>query len=79
MEITQLEQDSGFLALDKKTLPKETDLDSFVKHAINNQHEYIGFNYKDRTKFLEDNGYKLTRENYINADLPTKPKAKNKR
>lgn len=28
-----------------------------------------GVNHKDRTKFLKDNGHKVTRENMINPDL----------
>lgn len=34
---------------------------------------YVG--YDDRKQWLKDNGYRFTRANMANSDLPSKPKA----
>lgn len=35
--------------------------------------EGIGVSFEDRIKFLEDNGYEVTRENLVDPSLSTKP------
>jgi len=33
----------------------------------------VGVNHEDRVNFLQDNGYKVTRENLIDPELSAKP------
>lgn len=35
---------------------------------------FTGVDYESRTKFLKDNGYELTRRNYMSGELSAKPK-----
>lgn len=72
--ITEVEIKSGFVARNKKLLPKTTDVDEFMEYVIPriDTAEFIGVNYKDRVEWLEANGYELTRANLINPNLSTK-------
>lgn len=72
--ITDIEKKSGFIARNKKSLPKTTDIDEFIKQVIPgiDSGEFIGVMYADRVEFLEANGYEVTRANLIDASLSVK-------
>ena len=67
------EKDQGVFAYTERTTTRTMTLEEFL--AIFNQApgDFHQLNYKDRTKFLKDNGYELTRENLF-ADLSAQPK-----
>lgn len=73
--ITDIEKASGFIARNKKSLPKKiNNVDEFIDYVIPrlNNGEFVGVNYKDRVQWLEANGYEVTRAHLIDASLSTK-------
>lgn len=68
--LTKIEETTGFVALNEKDLPKTTDKKEFVENALNNA-KFTSVDYKKRVKWLEYNGYEVTRENITNNHLPT--------
>lgn len=75
-KFSEWEKEKGLLyikATDKQLAGDVTEqefLDAVVDEAGHYPHS---LNWDDRTKFLQDNGYDLTRENYINPDLSARP------
>lgn len=68
------EIDQGIFAYEPSKFGSKTlTLEEFQVIIDKNPGGFHGVNYKDRTKFLKDNGYELTRENLF-ADLSAKPK-----
>lgn len=76
--VTKLEQETGLIARDEKHLPKKSvgSAKEFSDFVHENYDNFVSINWDDRTKFLKDNGYKLTRQNLIDGDLSAKPKKK---
>lgn len=68
------EKDRGLFAKDLGQFKssKEMTQDEFLQLFYANSGSFVGVNYKDRVKFLEANGYEVSRENLI-ADLSAKP------
>lgn len=62
MEEWEKQLDGLFVDYDPKRKLKRSEI-----HSAN----YVGIDKEFRTDWLQRNGYELTRENYINADLPT--------
>jgi len=76
MEITKLEKDAGFVAIDPKKLPKVDTVEEFMQHYFEHPNDFAGVDYEQRVKFLKDNGYKLTRANLIDPSLSVIPPKK---
>ena len=74
------EKEKGAFANDTKKYPgnKKMTESEFMDAFLGNQTEFTGVNYEDRVKFLEDNGYKVTRDNLLNPELSSKPPKKSK-
>ncbi len=71
--ITTLEKEHGILLLGKIDETKKLTDEEFGE-LIKDHHNFVGVNYEDRIKFLNDNGYEVTRENMIDGTLGTKPR-----
>ena len=67
--ITELEKQTGFVAINRADVPDTDDREEFIAVAINNLSKFTHVNYADRIKFLNDNNYELSFENLIDADL----------
>lgn len=72
--IEQLEREYNIMTTQEKDLSKKVSEDEFKE--IISSGKFVGVDFKQREKFLKDNGYKLTRENMINADLSVNPSKK---
>lgn len=70
------EIDRGMFALDSKlyNTSKTMSREDFDKIVATNYSSFRGVSYKDRVKFLEENGYEVTRENLIDPELSAKPR-----
>lgn len=71
---------TGDVHLDRKLVgivpgsePQIDDEEKDELQAYMRKNPYLGVNHADRTKFLEDNGYEVTRENMMNVELSAKP------
>lgn len=75
LKFSELEKITGHFAVDvKKYNPNDKmTQEDFMRLSVDNPEDFVGVSYDDRVKFLEDNGYKVTRENLL-ADLSAKPK-----
>ena len=74
-KFSEWEKEVGLFAVDVKQFnPKdEYTKEEFMTLYAENTAAFVGVSYDDRVQFLEDNGYKVTRENLL-ADLSVKPK-----
>lgn len=76
MQITELEKKAGVIAREGVKLPKFDTAEELMAHYFENPNDYELVDYEARVKFLEDNGYKLTRENLYDSSLSVKPPKK---
>lgn len=77
--ITDLEKQTGFIAIDRNNVPDAEDREEFIEIVMQDMSKFILINYSDRIKFLNDNGYEITFENLIDASLATAQSKKLKR
>lgn len=69
--IKDWENELGVIFDDKNIdLSEKVDEAQFDKYR--QTHTWVAVNIKDRTEWLKENGYEVTRENLINVDLRRK-------
>lgn len=73
--ITKFEKETGLVAHNEKRTKDFKSAKELMADYTNNPSEYIGVSYDDRVKFLEVNGYDVTRKNLL-TDLPVRSKKK---
>lgn len=71
--ITTLEKERGLLFLGKIDEKKKLTDDEFDELLSENTNNFVGVDHEGRTKFLEDNGYEITRENMVDSTLGVRP------
>ena len=74
--LQELEKAKGLLAIDRKKYPaemllSEADFDEIFRK---NTKDFQGCDHAPRIAFLKRNGYEVTHQNMLNADLPAVPK-----
>lgn len=67
-----LEMQVGEMARNPEKWPATLTLEAFKKLVRDNPGEFHGVNYSDRVKFLQDNGYEITRDNMMDSRLSAK-------
>lgn len=67
--LEQLEKARGVLFTTNMDLTKRYTDEEFDALLATKTSSYVGVDHEDRTKFLKDNGYDVTRENMVNPDL----------
>lgn len=70
--ITKFEQELNIVALDEKRVAKFKTKEELHADYMDNYYAYRGVTYTDRLEFLKANKYELTRENFLNPDLPNR-------
>lgn len=60
------EKEKGVIISGEVELKSKLTEDEFNELALERG---IGVNFEDRTKFLKDNGYTVSRENMVNSEL----------
>ena len=76
MTIAELEKKHGVLAEDRAKYPVDHEMEeeAFLELISRTEPEaWRGCNHEDRIAFLEANGYEVTHENMLNADLSVRP------
>lgn len=68
---TEWEKELGLFALTEKKFDTSASLtkEEFKEIYLSNHADFIGVDYEVRVKFLQDNDYKVTRENLVNPEL----------
>jgi len=67
--ISEFEKETGKFLFDVSELPETREEFDELTADLN---KWFGVDYEYRVKFLEENGYELTRENVIDAHLPVR-------
>lgn len=68
--LTDLEQQTGYVAVTTKHLPKKAgNAKEHYRHAAANSEHFRYVDVADRVAFLTKNKYKITRENLIDPNL----------
>lgn len=72
--LNDFEKKYDIIFTDRKKHPAEKEMSEqdFLKLHETYPRDFIGLVWKDRTEWLEDNGYEVTHENLINGKLPPK-------
>lgn len=70
--VTNIEKKTGIVAREAKHSADFKTAEQLMQDYTDHPERYVGVSYNDRVAFLEKNGYKLTRQNLINADLSAK-------
>lgn len=73
--ITEIEKETGFVAINRSDLPNTTEKDEYISFATSNLSKFIHVSYVDRINFLKKNNYELTFENLIDPSLSTRIKS----
>lgn len=68
-ELTKVEMDGNIVARDPKDIADIKTVQELRAKADEKPIGFVDINYKDRLEFLEKNGYDLTRDNFMNAEL----------
>jgi hypothetical protein len=69
-----LEKERGVLFTGDVDLSKRYSEEEMDELLASDPTKYVGVDHEDRTKFLKDNGYDVTRENMVNSDLSARQK-----
>lgn len=72
--IEELERKYGMFSHHIKDLPKTMHEKDFKEVVARELPHFQGVDYKQRVAFLNKNGYEVTRNNLMDANLPSKQK-----
>ena len=67
VEVWEREKGMMIVDADHTLLKKNLSADEFIK--LSDHRGWRGVNYSNRVKFLQANGYEVSRENLMNAEL----------
>jgi hypothetical protein len=70
-----LEKERGVMFIGDVDLSQRLSEEEMDELLAKDYTTYVGVAHDDRTKFLKDNGYDVTRENMMNPDLSARQKS----
>lgn len=71
--LTKYEKETSFVALSEKKLPKVKSVEEYLEYVGEHRNDFAQVMLEYREEWLKTNGYEVTRENLLNADLQLQP------
>lgn len=71
--LREIELERGFLVPDANAKKLDSPIDEDEIKELVSTGKAVGVNHADRVKFLQDNGYAVTRKNMVDSSLSVSP------